>query len=224
MSRLISKAVHEAAGMRLCGYLSPSGPHGPIDGASVAGELAAFALPIPVVVDFTHPSRTARLVEEAAETPCSLVIGTSGLDDGLLERIAAVACRRATLVAANFSAGIDVLRRTASEFAALRDGHWDASVLDVHFRDKADTPSGTARMLAEAWSAARTKDAPEIDIASLRLGKGVSEHRLICHGDGEVLELVHRIENRRAFIAPILAAVRFVHEAEAGLYSLEDLR
>ncbi|MEV0880877.1 dihydrodipicolinate reductase C-terminal domain-containing protein [Micromonospora echinofusca] len=217
MANLLAGAVRDTTDLALAGRLclrDPAGP--PADG--VFTSLAALPAAPAVVVDFTHRAGTVRLLRAAEDTPCALVVGTSGLtgtDQALLRRVAR---RRPVLQAANFSLVMALLRRFVGELAQALDDRWDAAVVDVHHARKVDAPSATASALARAWGT--TRAAPPV--SSLRFGDAVSEHRLLAGGAGEQIELAHRVNERSAFVPGVLAAVRFAGRAAPGLYSLED--
>src|SRR5690606_19174769 len=83
----------------------------------------------------------------------SAVIGTTGWDtynQSLIDMVEAAGI--GVIVGSNFSAGtqafIRTVRQTAARLAAI--GGYDVFVQDVHHAHKADSPSGTARTIAEA--------------------------------------------------------------------------
>lgn len=187
--------------------------------AGVVGALRDVPGVAPVVIDFTTPEGTRRLLREAGGTRCSLVIGTSGLTAADLDLLCEVARERAVLRAANFSTALVAVRAFVAALAERVGSDWGAGVVDVHFAGKRDRPSATALDLADVWRG-RHGELPEI--ASFRMGGGVSEHRLLAAGAGELVELRHRVDDRAAFVPGVLAAARFVAEAAPGLYTLED--
>lgn len=223
MSDLVSCAVRDAPDLILRGRLSRRPGPGEDSGAPVRPDLSAWACEAPVVIDFTWPHRTGELLTEAVATPCALVIGTSGLEDAHRELLAAVARDRAVLISANFSLGLRSVRRFVRDLAGSVGSDWGAGIVDLHFRGKKDALSATARTLAQDWDGHRGPGAAMAVPAAFRQGDGVSEHRVLAGGFGEVVEVVHRIDDRRAFLPGILAAARFVHRREPGLYSLEHV-
>jgi 4-hydroxy-tetrahydrodipicolinate reductase len=46
---------------------------------------------------------------------------------------------------------------------------------------------------------------------------------VVLSGDGETLEVVHTVYDRRVFAAGALRAVRFIHGRAPGLYTVDDL-
>ena len=85
---------------------------------------------------------------------CHVVIGTSGLsaDDYAKIDTAAREKGRGVVAAGNFSITATLMRRFALEAARLVP---DVEIIDYASAKKADTPSGTARELAEMLGAVR---------------------------------------------------------------------
>ena len=225
MSTLLAQAVRDDDGLDLTCLLSlrdtdtDDGRAAPA--TRVVRTLADVPGPGSVVVDFTAREATARLLREAEATPCSLVIGTSGLTSDDRARLRDVSRCRPVVWAANFSLALTLVRRFIRDLATSVGPDWGAGVLDLHFAGKRDRPSGTGLMLADTWRDQRSAS-PPADLLSLRIGDAVSEHRLIAAGRGEQVEISHRVNDRAAFIPGVLAAVRFVGRAEPGLYTVED--
>ncbi|MGW5652741.1 4-hydroxy-tetrahydrodipicolinate reductase [Streptomyces humi] len=229
MSRLVAAAVAAEPGMLLAARLTtrdraaadagrvpvPEAPEAPL--VTDLGELTGRH---PVVVDLTHRALTAHLLGLAHRSPCALVVGTSGLTADDRARLADVARERPVVAAANFSQALTAVARFVGDLSRRVGADWDAGVLDVHFAGKRDRPSATARHLAGHWRSASGH--PGAEIASLRIGEAVGEHRVVATGPGEHVEVVHRVSDRAAFLPGILQAVRFAATAPAGLYTLED--
>lgn len=229
MARLFAEAACADPEVDLLGRLAPEAGEETREetGAEQAGQrlitgLSQAGRPDPVILDFTHPERTTWVLSQAETSPCSLVIGTSGLEDQTVGQIEALAERRAILLIDNASTGIRVLSQALRHLAEIGGGRWDASILDIHFKGKADAISGTAKALARQWADAHAPEAQSADIAAFRQGNGVSEHRVLCHAPGEVIELVHRIEDRSALLHPVLTAAKKLGQATPRLYSMED--
>ncbi len=223
MSTLIAGAVAETPGMTLSGRLSTHVSQStPSSGVTVVESLRCLKDPPFVVVDFTAREQTVAVLADAALVPCGLVIGTSGLTSRDRRMMADVASRRVVVTAANFSLGLLVLGRLVSDLAREAGDGWSAGVLDVHFAGKRDSPSATAKFLADKWRKGRDQETAT-DICSFRIGDGVSEHRLLAFGPGERLDVRHQVLDRKAFLPGVLAAIRFAERAAPGLYSLEDV-
>ena len=223
MANMIADAVSETDDLRLAARISPTPTNDKQPDEAFVSALGDIVDKSPVVIDFTAPERTEWLVDAAQDTPCSLIIGTSAIGVDLEKRIVLLSESRAILRASNMSIGMLVMRETARRLATVGGAGWDASVLDIHFNGKVDPISATALVLANDWNDAAEPGAAPASLAAFRQGNGVSEHRLVCHGNGEVLEITHRIDHRSAFMTPICNAARFVYGRPAGLYSLEQI-
>jgi 4-hydroxy-tetrahydrodipicolinate reductase len=124
-------------------------------GLAVSATLAeALAVPSDVVVDYTKPDAVKGHALEALAAGRHVVIGTSGLgaDDYREIDAAAKAAGKGAFAAGNFSITAALLKRFA--VAAVKYVR-DVEIIDYAYQGKPDTPSGTARELAESLSEVR---------------------------------------------------------------------
>jgi 4-hydroxy-tetrahydrodipicolinate reductase len=169
----------------------------------------------------------------------ALVTGTTGIDDGLAQRLKVAASHIAVLRAANFSLGVAVLTRLLRDAAAALP-EWDLEILEAHHGRKQDAPSGTALALGRAAAEARgstledtaiharegqvgARKAGGIGFAVLRGGDIVGEHTAMLATGGERLELVHRATDRGIFAGGALEAAAWLAGRAPGDYSIEDV-
>jgi 4-hydroxy-tetrahydrodipicolinate reductase len=118
-------------------------------GVRISATLAeALNTPSDVVIDYTKPDVVKHHALAALAHGRHVVIGTSGLSADDYARIdtAAQAQGRGVLAAGNFSITATLMRRFALEAARFVP---DVEIIDYASAKKADTPSGTARELAE---------------------------------------------------------------------------
>lgn len=174
-----------------------------------------------VVVDFSLPGALPVLIEQCRRRGLPLVSGTTGLDDAALRDLQALAAEVPVLWAANFSLGVALLRRALGELAARLPRDWDCALLDLHHRHKRDAPSGTARVLAQAMDRARPDGCRPTDVASVRAGEILGEHRIVLAGPSERLELVHHADRRSLFAEGALRAARWLAGQPAGWYDFD---
>ena len=128
--------------------------HAPI-GVTIAASLAeALATPSDVVVDYTKPDAVKGHVLESLASGRHVVVGTSGLGAADYDEIAAAAAAagKGVVAAGNFSITATLLKRFALEAARYVA---DVEIVDYASAKKPDTPSGTARELAETLAAVR---------------------------------------------------------------------
>ncbi len=177
----------------------------------------------PVGIDFTTPAAAVGNIDRALAAGSRYVVGTTGWTESLEAVRARVDEAQGGLVhAANFSLGVNLFYAIAREAAAILAPFpaYDAYVVERHHREKKDTPSGTARVLAGLVGTS-------VPISSVRAGGIVGDHVVGFDSGGDEILLEHRARNRRGFaLGAVLAAEwiatrRGVHGFDAVL---EDLR
>ena len=178
-----------------------------------------------VVVDFSLAEGTSYLVKVLLGWPRALVSATTGLDTATETRLDTLATRVPVFRAANLSVGIAVVQ---SMLRALPPGVRDSfrsDLVEHHHAQKKDAPSGTALLLVETlrsvgW-AGPTGDG--VRIQSIRAGTEPGTHKILFSGNGETVELTHRVQDRAVFARGALRAARFIHGRAPGRYEMDDL-
>lgn len=194
---------------------------------------------VQVVIDFTVAETVAEHARACADAGVGLVLGTTGIDAAGRAALQAASERIPIVAAPNFSVGVYVLARLATEATRLLGEDFDAEVLELHHRMKRDAPSGTALRLAEAVTEARgvgrevyrtTRDGligarprGELGLQTLRGGDVVGEHTVFLFGDGERVELTHRATSRDTFANGALRAARWLVGRSPGMHDLGDV-
>lgn len=208
----------------------------------VGSKVTATALAdCDVLIDFSGPEGTRMCVEEALKAKKALVIGSTGLDEALLEKIKAASTQIAVVRSSNMSVGVNLAVKLAEEAAAKLGPDFDIEITEAHHRHKKDAPSGTALMLAEAiarvkkWDlkkvlsfrkdAKASKDRPseEIGMQVIRAGEIVGDHTVLFAGPSETIEITHRAQSRDAFARGALVAASFVSGKKNGLFTMADV-
>jgi 4-hydroxy-tetrahydrodipicolinate reductase len=215
---------------------------GPID-VRVGADVAAETPHADVLVDFTTPRATLAALEALAGAggPCrAAVIGTTGFTAEEEVRLATFATEFAIVRSGNFSLGVNLLAVFVEQAAARLGEGWDIEVLETHHRLKADAPSGTAVLLAEAAARGRgealstltrppdlgqtgPRIAGSIGFAVRRAGGVIGEHEVMLASSEEVVRLSHSALDRSVFAKGALAAARWVAGRPPGLYSMRDV-
>jgi 4-hydroxy-tetrahydrodipicolinate reductase len=124
-------------------------------GVTISGTLEeALSAPSDVVIDYTKPNTVKAHALTALAQGRHVVIGTSGLSSEDYAEIDTYALKaaRGVLAAGTFSITATLLRRFALEAARYVP---DVEIIDYASATKPDTPSGTARELAELLSERR---------------------------------------------------------------------
>lgn len=214
-------------------------------GYRVAGAVDVGDDPMPllpacdVIVDFSHHTATAKVIEIAANAGKALVIGTTGHAADERVRLTAAAAKVPCVWAGNFSVGVNLLNHLAREAARALGAEYNIEVVEMHHRMKKDAPSGTAEALVRILAEERAlkaenvrhgrsgitgeRPADEIGVHSLRGGDVVGDHTVVFAGPGERLELTHRAASREIFALGALRAVDWVAGRAPGLYDMSHV-
>ena len=202
-------------------------------GREDSADLANLVRDCDVLIDFSTPEASVIACSSAAEAGRPIVIGTTGLDADQLVLLWNASERVPVWYARNMSTGVSVLQRLLPEIARALTGY-DIELIEAHHRHKADAPSGTALMLAEAildglsdvrnhpFVHGREGYAPrqpgEIGIHAIRGGGNNGEHTVLFASDEEEIRISHRAYSRRAFAAGAVRAAQAIHGQPPGWY------
>jgi 4-hydroxy-tetrahydrodipicolinate reductase len=221
-------AVSRSAAGRDAGEAAGIAPLGVLISATLDEALRE---PSDVVIDYTKPHVVKGHALTALRAGRHVVVGTSGLgaDDYAEIDRAAVEARRGVLAAGNFSITATLMRRFALEAARYVP---DVEIIDYAPAQKADTPSGTARelaeMLGEVRHAATSKAVQDlsgvletrgggigvpraVQVHSLRMPSFVLSCEVVLGADNERLAIRHDAGSSAApYVAGTLLAARKV--------------
>jgi 4-hydroxy-tetrahydrodipicolinate reductase len=185
-----------------------------------------------VVIDFSSPAAWKDLDHLLEGSSAGLVSGTTGLDSSARALLDRWSGERAVFYSANMSPGVFVMKALLREARRMLGDRFDLEVVEIHHRNKADSPSGTALSLLEGMPdrmvfgrnpGSGTRQAGETGVHSLRGGDVYGEHQAHLLGDGERLCITHMATGRRVFALGALNASQFLAGRAPGLYGMEDL-
>ena len=187
------------------------------------------------IVDFSHHSVTASLLDFAKEKRLPLVLATTGHTDEEKAQIMEATEYIPIFYSGNMSLGIALLIELAKT-AAQAMPEAQIEIIEKHHNRKVDAPSGTALMLADAIREVRPdsyancgrsghgkRTVEEIGIHSIRMGNIVGEHEVIIGTDNQTITLKHEAHNRALFAEGALAAAGFIVEQAPGLYDMNSM-
>ncbi|MBC9178497.1 4-hydroxy-tetrahydrodipicolinate reductase [Pseudoroseomonas ludipueritiae] len=238
MGRLLAEEVL-AAGAQLAGGTARSGG---MEGVTLFSDSGALFAASDVVIDFTHASLAATHAALAATHRKPFVLGSSGLSAEQEAAVAQAARVTPIVYAANFAPGVNLLFALAERMAAALPGdEYDAEIVEMHHRQKVDSPSGTAIGLGRAVARGRGTTLEEcgmesgrdghtgprqtgaIGFAALRGGQVVGEHTLLFAAGNEQIALTHRSFDRRVYAVGAVRAARWVSGRAPGLYDMKHV-
>ncbi len=190
-----------------------------------------------VVIDFSSPVATMKLLDACIAAKKAIVIATTGLDDEQKNKITSAADKIPVFYTPNLSVGVNLLFKLVEMASASIPDGYDIEIFEAHHKFKKDAPSGTALKLLEIVkkNCARLSNASsifaregitgertqnEIGMQVMRGGDIVGEHTVFYTGIGERIEITHRATDRRTFAEGAVKAAEFVADKKPGLYNM----
>ncbi len=131
------------------------------------------------------------------------------------------------------------MKNAVKKLAAALDASYDIEIVEMHHRNKADAPSGTALLLGKAAAEGRNVDfetsavtdrngkrnSGQIGFASLRGGDVIGDHNVIFAGNGERIEISHKATSRQLFVNGVMKIISWTEKGQktGKLYDMEDV-
>lgn len=191
---------------------------------------------VDVVIDFSAPSNLNNVLGFITDKNTGAVLCATGYSDEQEQAVKNASKKRAVFRSANMSLGVNVLINAVRTAAKQLYG-FDVEIIEKHHNKKADAPSGTALMIANAIKnelpektyvfgregnvGKRTKE--EIGIHAVRGGNIVGEHDVLFAGENEMLTFSHSAFDRAVFADGAIKAAAFISDKPCGLYDMNDL-
>lgn len=172
-----------------------------------------------LVIDFSQPGAIPHVVAYVKRTGASLVCGTTGLSEDDLALLRDLGSDARVVWSSNYSLGVAVLRRLATEASRALCG-WEVEIVETHHKMKLDAPSGTAKTIAEQVGDVVGHVVPT---HSMRGGTVAGTHEVHFFGTDEEITLTHRAASRQIFVAGAVACGKRLLEAEPGFHSFDEL-
>jgi 4-hydroxy-tetrahydrodipicolinate reductase len=175
---------------------------------------------VDVFIDLTAAEAADINLDYAAKYKKPLVLGTTGLADAQLKKVEEVSKVIPVVFSPNMAVGVNVLFSVLPEIARKLGPEYSIEIVEAHHKTKKDSPSGTAKKLAEVLAQATNKAIPT---HAIRLGDIVGDHTIIFCGNSERIEVRHQAHTRDLFVLGALKAAKWVFNKPAGLYSMQDV-
>lgn len=209
MGKVVEQEIVSYENISLSGFLSPSN-----------GQLGEGLNGVDVIIDFSNPVNIDFLIEYALKKKSALLICTTGYSDEQKNKMLEAGKTIPILLSSNTSTGINIIRKMLKLISNDLKG-FDIDIIEKHHSKKADSPSGTAKTLAEDIKDATGRD--KIEMHSLRAGTVPGEHQVIFSGVDEVIEIKHTAFSKKVFARGALDIAIKLANKKTGFYTTEDL-
>jgi len=168
-----------------------------------------------VVIDFSVPDALEPLLAACRAKTIALVTGTTGFSETQNQLLQQASQEIPIVHSPNMSTGVCVLWKLV-EIATKALDNIDIEIVDIHHRDKLDSPSGTALRIADIVNSVRgsvddanltigrdttsgKRRSHEIGLHAIRGGDTVGEHTVMFLNKSERIEISHRALSRSTF-------------------------
>ena len=190
-----------------------------------------------VIIDFSVPEASFKILEYAKTNNIPIVIATTGFSEEELKIVREYGNHIPVFQSYNMSYTVNVMSKVVNEIAKKLE-NVDIEIVETHHRRKIDSPSGTALLLANSIDDAldgeteykydrhtkkESRKNNEIGIHSIRGGTEAGKHSVIFFGEDESLEITHNVTSRAVFAVGAIRAAKFLVHKDIGLYNMKDL-
>ncbi len=199
-------------------------------------QLAKLGKAADVVIDFSRPEALPEVCSYIRRTGTPLLSGTTGYTAAEKRQLEALGTSAPVLWSANFSLGVAVLYRALQVVSDVLKPDFDIEITETHHNQKADAPSGTARLLMDAIDPNHVltpvygregncgkRGKQEIGVHALRGGTVAGTHSVHFFGPDEELEFTHRAASRQIFVNGALHMAHMLPGKANGVYDLQKI-
>ncbi|WPC43030.1 4-hydroxy-tetrahydrodipicolinate reductase [Clostridium sp. JS66] len=179
-----------------------------------------------VFIDFSTPAATLKNAVTLSKMKINMVIGTTGFTEENINTLQHISYKfkNGIVYAPNITLGVNVMM-LLSNIAATILNSYDFQIIEMHHKNKKDSPSGTALKLSNeikhGLQAAGVNN-KVIPIDAIRAGNIVGKHKLLIVGEYDQIEISHESFSRKAFSLGAINAVNYIYK-KSGYYEMKDI-
>lgn len=192
---------------------------------------------VDVIIDFSTPEGTFKILDYAKTNKIPIVIATTGFNKEQQDKILEYSKDIPIFQSSNMSFEINLMCDLVAKLATQLTNS-DIEIVETHHRNKLDAPSGTALMIANSINDAKNNEMEfmydrhsvrqkrkdnEIGISSIRGGTEVGKHTVYFFGDNESFEITHTVNSRSIFAKGSIKAAEYLINQPEGFYNMKDL-
>ncbi|GFR88662.1 4-hydroxy-tetrahydrodipicolinate reductase [Elysia marginata] len=193
---------------------------------------------VDVAIDFSSPHIAFNNITMCFKNGVPVVCGTTGWLDKY-DRAVEI-CKNHNggfIYASNFSLGVNLFFQLNEHLAKIisKNNQYKADILDIHHKQKLDTPSGTAIKLAEgvirysnykSWELTEAENqnvkAHTIPVFAERIDDVTGTHRVRYAGETDEIYIVHKAHNRKGFALGAVIATEWL-KGKTGVFSMREV-
>ncbi|MFH2027546.1 MAG: 4-hydroxy-tetrahydrodipicolinate reductase [Nanoarchaeota archaeon] len=192
---------------------------------------------VDIAIDFTHPSVVVGNIKKVSSFGVSMVVGTTGWYANL-EEIKNIVKKSGIgfMYGSNFSVGVHAYYKIIEEAARIFNKIPDYDIWghEIHHFRKADSPSGTAKSVADILlknidrkkkvvydKLDRRREDDEIHFSSVRGGPVNFEHVIGFDSDADTITIRHAARHRGGYALGAIMAAEWM-KGKKGFFVVDD--
>ena len=177
-----------------------------------------------LVIDFSHPSSTKKILKKCVAAKKPIIIGTTGFTNDDLNEIREVANSIPIVLAANMSKGVFYLKKSLASFINNNQEKLRCLIEETHHLEKIDKPSGTAIELKKFIIEHDNNNfIQDLKIKSNRVADIFGTHKIMFCSDNGTVCFSHEALSRKIFAEGAITCAKSIDFNKPNLYSFEDI-
>lgn len=189
-------------------------------------EATIFKTKPDVVIDFSNPRASMKNVITLSKMKVNIVLGTTGFtkEDIITLQNIPSKFKNGLVYAPNITLGVNVIMLLSNITAAILN-NYDFQIMEMHYKNKKDSPSGTALKLSDEIERGLQSSGVQnktIPISSVRAGGVVGKHEVLIIGENDRIEISHESFSRKVFSLGAINAVNYIYK-KSGYYEMKDV-
>ena len=174
-----------------------------------------------VLIDFTAPQATMENLKTCVKDGVKMIIGTTGLTSEQVEEISNASKTIPIVFASNMSVGVNILFNLTHQLSKMAPLSYSTKIVEAHHIHKKDSPSGTAKTLAQMVKKSSGRMVTEIE--AIREGEIIGDHKVIFESPEDIITIEHHAKDRNIFAKGALVAAKFLTDKDKGLFTMQDV-
>lgn len=190
-----------------------------------------------VAIEFTDATAFLKNIAILCQKKVKVISGTTGWQQSDTIKQMVLDSKISFLPASNFSIGVNLFWLLLERAAKLMNSFpmYDVMTNEIHHKDKADSPSGTALTAANILlehlarkdkivtdKLERPLKANEIHVSSTRGGYVCGKHAVIFDSIYDEIQISHNAKNRQGFAQGAIEAAAWLYKQKPGYFNIQD--
>jgi 4-hydroxy-tetrahydrodipicolinate reductase len=177
-----------------------------------------------LVIDFSQPCATKKILKKCVTAKKPIIIGTTGFTNDELNEIREAANSIPIVLAANMSRGIFYLKKSLASFIHNNQDKLRCFIEETHHLEKVDKPSGTAIELKKFIIEHDDNNfIQDVKIKSNRVADIFGTHKIMFCSENETVCFSHEALSREIFAEGAITCAKSIDFNKPNLYSFEDI-